>query len=213
MKKNYDSFLFIMFDIFIYIFQEMNTNVILIRNMVCNRCIMSVTNILERGKISFQSVILGEIHLSQEINQSQKEYLSTELGKIGFEMIDSRMGGLIEKIKSCTIKKARNEVGEKEQEMKLSEYLSAKLNYEYTHLSSIFSEVEGRTIENFFIEQRIEKAKELLVYGHMTLSEIAFDLDYSSTAHLSTQFKKVTGLTPSHFKSIGAAKRKSLDKV
>jgi AraC-like DNA-binding protein len=95
----------------------------------------------------------------------------------------------------------------------LSSYLSEKLHYEYTHLSSVFSAVEGRTIENYFIEQRIEKAKELLIYGHMTLSEIAFELDYSSPAHLSTQFKKTTGLTPSYFKEVGLAKRKALDKV
>jgi len=87
------------------------------------------------------------------------------------------------------------------------------LNYEYTHLSSSFSEVEGRTIENLFIEHRIEKAKELLVYGEMTLSEIAFELDYSSTAYLSTQFKKITGLTPSYFKEVGISKRKALDKI
>lgn len=87
------------------------------------------------------------------------------------------------------------------------------MNYEYTHLSSSFSEVEGRTIENLFIEHRIEKAKELLVYGEMTLSEIAFELDYSSTAYLSTQFKKITGLTPSYFKEVGISKRKALDKI
>lgn len=97
--------------------------------------------------------------------------------------------------------------------MNLSAYLSAGLNYEYTYLSSLFSEVEGRTIENLFIEQRIEKAKELLIYGQMTLSQIALDLEYSSTAHLSNQFKKITGLTPSHFKNVGIARRKSLDKV
>ena len=111
------------------------------------------------------------------------------------------------------MKKARNEVDKKEIKMNLSAYLSDKLHYEYTHLSSLFSEVEGRTIENYFIEQRIEKAKELLIYDQMTLSEIAFELEYSSTAHLSTQFKKITGLTPSHFKNVGIEKRKALDKV
>jgi len=104
-------------------------------------------------------------------------------------------------------------LSEAENKINLSTLLSEKLNYEYTHLSSLFSDIEGRTIENFYIEQRIEKAKELLVYGQKTLSEIAFELQYSSTAHLSSQFKKITGLTPSHFKEVGAAKRKSLDKV
>ena len=92
-------------------------------------------------------------------------------------------------------------------------YLSAKLHHEYTYISSLFSSVEGKTIENFFIEQRIERAKELLVYGEMSLSEIAFTLGYSSVAHLSGQFKKVTGLTPSHFKSVGTVKRKTLDSI
>ena len=102
---------------------------------------------------------------------------------------------------------------EKDSNIKLSHYLSSNVNHEYTYLSSLFSSVEGRTIENYFIEQRIEKAKELLVYNQLTLSQIAFDLDYSSVAHLSTQFKKITGLTPSFFKELGAAKRKSLDNI
>src|ERR1044071_2782681 len=97
--------------------------------------------------------------------------------------------------------------------MKLSDYLSSKLHHEYTYVSSLFSSIEGRTIENYYIEQRIEQAKELLTYGEMTLSQIALELEYSSTAHLSSQFKKITGLTPSHFKQIGAQKRKAIDQV
>ena len=96
---------------------------------------------------------------------------------------------------------------------KLSIYLSQNLHHEYTYLSSFFSSVEGRTIENYFIEQRIEKVKELLVYKEMSLSEISFELEYSSVAHLSNQFKKITGLTPSHFKEVGSARRKMLDQV
>lgn len=181
--------------------------------MVCNRCVMTVESILEKSTIPFDKVMIGEIHLNGEITGTQRQLLQTELEKVGFELIETHMSGLIERIKQHTITKARNEISEKDNKMKLSEYLSTKLHYEYTHLSSLFSEVEGRTIENFFIEQRIEKAKELIVYGQMTLSEIAFVLEYSSTAHLSSQFKKITGLTPSHFKSVGTAKRKSLDKV
>src|SRR5436190_21351590 len=123
------------------------------------------------------------------------------------------MSGLVEKIKQLVIKKARNEVSEKERKTKLSVYLSQHLHHEYTYLSSFFSSVEGRTIENYFIEQRIEKAKELLVYGQMTLSAIAYELEYSSVAHLSSQFKKITGLTPSYFKQVGTQKRKSLDHI
>ncbi|MBI3235492.1 MAG: helix-turn-helix transcriptional regulator [Bacteroidetes bacterium] len=129
------------------------------------------------------------------------------------KQINNKASGTIEKIKQLVIKKARNEVVEKEIKMKLSAYLLQHLHHEYTYLSSFFSSVEGRTIENYFIEQRIEKVKELLVYKEMTVSEIAFDMEYSSVAHLSSQFKKITGLTPSHFKQVGSQKRKLLDKI
>jgi AraC family transcriptional regulator len=191
----------------------MSSTTLLVKNMVCHRCILAVEDILQNENIPFQKVSFGEIHLREELSQDQKERLSKKLTGIGFELIDNYTGGLIEKIKSLVIKKARNEVDEKESKKKLSHYLSEKVNHEYTYLSSLFSSVEGRTIENYFIEQRIEKAKELLIYGQLTLSQIAFDLEYSSVAHLSTQFKKITGLTPTYFKEIGMAKRKSLDKI
>ncbi|MFN8155743.1 MAG: helix-turn-helix transcriptional regulator [Bacteroidia bacterium] len=191
----------------------MKTNLLLVKNMVCNRCVMTVEHILDQSGISYLNVLFGEIHLQEKLSQDRIERLRGDLKAVGLELIDSHTGGIIEKIKKHVILKARNEVGSKESKLNLSVYLAEKLNYEYTHLSSFFSEVEGRTIENYFIEQRIEKAKELLVYGQKTLSEIAFELDYSSTAHLSSQFKKTTGLTPSHFKTIGAARRKSLDKI
>lgn len=181
--------------------------------MVCARCIAAVENALQETGIDYQHVIAGEIHTEAEISADQREVLKSKLLHIGLELIDNRTGGLIEKMKQLVIRKARNEVPEKEAKMKLSAYLSTELHHEYTYLSSLFSGVEGRTIENYFIEQRIEKVKELLVYNEMTLSQIAFDLDYSSVAHLSNQFKKVTGLTPSHFKQVGSSKRKLLDKI
>jgi AraC-like DNA-binding protein len=174
---------------------------------------MVVEDILKATGVPFSKVLFGEIHLTDEIAESKKQELVKNLEKVGFELIDDRTSGMIEKIKQLVILKARNQVTEKESSLKLSVYLSNHLHHEYTYLSSLFSSVEGRTIENYFIEQRIENAKELLVYGQLTLSEIAMQLEYSSTAHLSSQFKKVTGLTPSHFKEIGTAKRKSLDKV
>jgi AraC family transcriptional regulator len=191
----------------------MSPKVLLVKNMVCSRCVMTVEGILKKAAIPFESVALGEIHLTREVTGTQRKHLQTDLLKVGFELIDNHVTDLIEKIKQLVIRKARNELDQKEKKINLSSYLSEKLHYEYTHLSSLFSSVEGRTIENFFIEQRVEKAKELLVYGQKTLSEIAFELDYSSTAHLSSQFKKITGLTPSFFKDVGAAKRKSLDNV
>lgn len=190
-----------------------NPDTLIVKNMVCHRCVLSVKEILKSLSIPFHEVLVGEIHLCETIEDNTREVLKQRLGKIGLELIDSRIGETIEKIKQLVIKKARNEIDDKERRIKLSTYLSSRLHQEYTSLSKLFSDTEGRTIENFFILHRIEKAKELLVYGQLSLSEIAFDLDYSSVAHLSTQFKKVTGLTPSHFKEIGIAKRKTLDQI
>ena len=179
--------------------------------MVCQRCINSVEDILRKEEISFHKVLFSEIHLTNELNLEQKENLSGKLKIEGFELIDNHMIGLIEKIKMLAIKRARNEGDKNESKDKLSVYLSEKLNHEYTYLSSSFSSIEGRTIENFFIEQRIEKAKELLFYGQKTLSEIAVELDYSNAAYLSAQFKKITGITPSYYKEVERARRKLSD--
>jgi AraC-like DNA-binding protein len=190
-----------------------NPDTLIVKNMVCDRCILSVKEILKALSIPFHEVLVGEIHLCDTIEGNAREVLKQRLRKIGLELINSRIGETIEKIKQLVIKKARNEIDDKERRIKLSTYLSSRLHQEYTSLSKLFSDTEGRTIENFFIMHRIEKAKELLVYGQLSLSEIAFDLDYSSVAHLSTQFKKVTGLTPSHFKQVGIKKRKTLDQI
>ena len=191
----------------------MSPDILFVKNMVCRRCILAVEGVLKNSGIPFEKVIIGEIHLPESLIPRQNDLLRTNLVNIGLELIDNRASGLIEKIKTLVIKKARNEVDEKDKKIKLSSFLSKHLHHEYTYLSSTFSEVEGRTIENYFIEQRIEKVKELLVYKEMTLSEIAFEMDYSSVAHLSNQFKKTTGLTPSHFKQVGSTKRKLLDQV
>ena len=191
----------------------MSSVILVVKNMVCHRCTLAVEDVLRNSAIRYEQVITGEIHLPEDITSEQNDLLRKNLSKIGLELIDNRMSGMIEKIKQLVLKKARNEVNEKEMKTKLSSFLSTHLHYEYTYLSSFFSSVEGRTIENYFIEQRIEKVKELLVYKEMTLSEIAFEMDYSSVAHLSNQFKKITGLTPSHFKQIGSMKRKLLDQV
>jgi AraC family transcriptional regulator len=192
---------------------QMPANTLLVKNMVCHRCVLVVEDILQNAGIPFSKVLFGEIYLNSGLPEEQKELLKEKLAAVGFELIDNHMSGLIEKIKAHVIRKARNDVDEKDNKSKLSIYLSNKLHHEYTYLSSVFSSVEGRTIENFFIEQRIEKAKELLIYGQMTLSEIAYELEYSSVAHLSGQFKKITGLTPSYFKEVGTSMRKSLDSI
>jgi AraC-like DNA-binding protein len=174
---------------------------------------LAVENILDKTSIKFQKVTVGEIHLLEIISEEQHNLLSSAFAEIGLELIDNKMNGIIEKIKQLVLKKARNEVKETEKKMKLSAYLSQNLFYEYTYLSSLFSSVEGCTIENYFIQQRIEKVKELLVYNEMSLSTISFEMEYSSVAHLSSQFKQVTGLTPSHFKKVGSEKRKLLDHI
>lgn len=191
----------------------MPADLLVVKNMVCHRCILAVEHVLRQLAIPFQQVTIGEIHLEKPVSPGDGKLLAAELSRIGLELIDDRAGAIIEKIKQLVIKKARNEVAGKEAKMKLSAYLSQHLHHEYTYLSSLFSSVEGRTIENYLIEQRIEKVKELLVYKEMTLSEIAFQLEYSSVAHLSGQFKKITGLTPSHFKQVGSQKRRLLDDI
>lgn len=191
----------------------MEPTIVVVKNMVCQRCVMAVEAILTTGGIAFNKVTFGEINLPGPLSEEQKAYLKAGLTNIGFEMIDSHSGSLIERIKQLVIKRARNEVGDADRKLKLSQYITDKVHHEYTYLSSLFSAVEGRTIENYFIEQRIEKAKELLIYDQLTLSEIAFALEYSSAAHLSSQFKKITGLTPTYFKEIGISKRRGLDKV
>lgn len=191
----------------------MAPNILFVKNMVCHRCILAVGEILKNLSIPFQQVRIGEIHLAENLTKEQNELVCTNLAEIGLELIDNRMHGIVEKIKQLVLQKARKEVDAKEHKLKLSVFLSEHLHLEYTYLSSLFSSIEGRTIENYFIEQRIEKVKELLVYKEMTLSEIAFETEYSSAAHLSNQFKKITGLTPSHFKQVGSHKRKLLDQV
>ena len=182
-----------------------------IKNMVCNRCITAVKLELEKLGHQILTISLGEVLLSNEMTDSDKEILNQHLKKLGFEIIDDKKSRLIGQIKSSIIEI----VHQKNSELKsnLSDYLGTKLHHDYTYLSNLFSEVEGITIEKYFIAQKIERVKELLVYDELSLSEIADQMNYSSVAYLSNQFKKVTGLTPTYFKNIKAYKRKPLDQV
>lgn len=184
---------------------------IYIKNMVCNRCIMVVKSELEKQGLNYSTINLGEVELVDEIGNKEKSKLDVALQSYGFALIDDKKSILIEKIKTLIVEL----VHQKNNELKtnLSDHLSSQLNHDYNYISNLFTDVEGTSIEKYFIAQKIEKVKELLVYDELTLSEIAFHLNYSSVAHLSNQFKKVTGLTPSHFKNIKADKRKPLDKV
>ena len=179
--------------------------------MVCQRCIMTAEGIFDKLKIPVHHISLGEAHLDAKPTHEQIEALQHELNKVGFELIDSRVNKLIERIKQVVLEYLN--LGMDSQNLKLSSFITGKIPYDYSYLSDLFSSVEGKTIEQFFILQRIEKVKELLVYDQLSLTEISYQTGFSSVHHLSSQFKKVTGLTPSHFKKIGATKRKSLDKL
>ncbi|MEZ5104191.1 MAG: AraC family transcriptional regulator [Draconibacterium sp.] len=186
----------------------MNIN---IKNMVCNRCIMVVSQILSDAEISIESIQLGNVRTVEEVSAEKLENVNTQLKKVGFEIIEDSKSRLIERIKNSCIEYIFNNAGEKN--INFSQYLADKLNLDYPYLSSLFSSVEGTTIEKFLINLKIERVKELLVYDEKTLSEIAWEMGYSSVAHLSGQFKKVTGFTPSYFKNLGEQKRKSLNDV
>ena len=179
--------------------------------MVCNRCIMVVKQELENLKLKPLKVSMGEAELSKQPSVKQMQQLNSRLLQLGFEILDDKKQKQIEKIKSLLIRKVQS--GDVEEHFSISEYLSTALHKEYSYISRLFSEVEGITVEQFFILQKIEKVKEWLVYGELNLSEISFRLGYSSVAHLSAQFKKITGLTPSHFKKLGNPLRKSLDEL
>ena len=179
--------------------------------MVCNRCILVVEKELEKLDILDATVKLGEVNLKQELKPAQLQEFKSSIEQLGFELIDDKKSRIIEQIKNKIIQLIHHQ--DEPLTINLSDWLSQELHQDYNSLSHLFSDVEGTTIEKYFIAQRIEKVKELLVYDELTLSEIADRLNYSSVAYLSNQFKKITGLSPSHFKQIRADKRKPLDQV
>ena len=179
--------------------------------MVCPRCIASVKQILNESGLTFSSVHLGEVKTETDPTEKQLELLQKKLAATGFELLDDPRKRLIEKIKTIIIDQVHYDADTKKQ--KLSEVLSSGLRKDYSFLSNLFSDVEGITIEKYLIQQKIERAKELIVYNELTISEIAFQLGYTSVSHLSAQFKSVTGLTPTHFKQVGNAHRKTLDSI
>ena len=178
--------------------------------MVCPRCISAVDNLLNDMHEKPVYVKLGEVLLARPLSDDQLNQLAINLHNVGFELLDDNRMQQIEKIKSIVIDHIHYLDDHK---FIFSEILSKELHKEYSQLSRLFSETEGITIEQYIIHQKIEKTKELLAYNEMNLSEIAFKLGYSSVAHLSGQFKKVTGLTPSQFKAQGIHLRKALDDV
>lgn len=180
--------------------------------MVCDRCIMVVRQQLEACSIAYDHIQLGEVVLKEQPPEEALTILKEKLSALGFELSYDRKSAIITKIKSTVIRLIHQKEMP-ELNKKLSILLAEKLHLDYHYLSALFSSIEGITIERYVILQRIERAKELLAYNEMNLNEIAFDLGYSSVQHLSLQFKKVTGLTPTQFKQLKNNQRKSLDQV
>ena len=183
-----------------------------IKNMVCDRCKLVIENILDDMGIQVVAISLGEVDLGeQQLADSQLRQFIQKIETVGFELISDRKTRLIVEIRESFIDLVENAEGQK---VKLSDYLAEKLQYEYGYLSHLFSSVEGVTIEHAFILHKIEKAKELLVYDELTLTEISYRLGYSSVAHLSRQFKQITGFTPTAFKLMrDTSLRRSIDKL
>jgi AraC-like DNA-binding protein len=179
--------------------------------MVCGRCKMVVKSELDKLGLHTISVELGEVELQDDIIDSQKEILLKNLQALGFDFIDDKKSKTIEKIKNLIV----DLVHHKNNKLKvnLSDYLVENLNQDYSMLSNLFSEIENTTIEKYFISQKIEKVKELLIYNELSLSEIADILNYSNVAHLSNQFKKITGFTPTYFKQLKDKKRIQIENL
>lgn len=183
-----------------------------IKNMVCDRCIMAVRNEMDRLHIDYKNVQLGQVELEEALSTEVLQQFREQLAFNGFELLDDKKAKTVERIKNIIVSLIHGKDAD-EFNLKLSAVLQEKSGMDYHYLSSLFSSVEGITIEKYAILQKTEKVKELLIYDEKSLSEIAYEMGYSSVQHLSQQFKKVTGLTPSHFKNLKENKRKPLDKI
>jgi len=179
--------------------------------MVCIRCQMVVKTELEKLGLRYVDVKIGEVNTPEDVPRDKLDLLDMALRKAGLMLMDDKKSILVEKIKGAVIELVH--YTEEQIKTNLSDYLSEKLNYDYTYLANLFSEVKGITIERFYLNHKIEKVKELIVYDELNLSEIAYKLHYSSVSHLSNQFKKITGLTPTYFKKLKNKRRGTLEDV
>ncbi|WP_413512515.1 helix-turn-helix domain-containing protein [Myroides odoratus] len=180
-----------------------------VKNMVCHRCILAVEQILKNMQYTPLSIQLGEVELQQVVGVDELQKISQKLEEIGFELLNDKEHQLVTQIKSLLIELLQAE--QLALETPLSLYLATQLQKDYLYLTQLFSQIESTTIEQYFIALKIEKVKELLLYDELSLKEIAFRLNYSSIAHLSTQFKKITGMTPTAFKQLTSPHRKQID--
>jgi AraC-like DNA-binding protein len=179
--------------------------------MVCIRCQMVVKAELEKLGLHYVYVKLGEADIIEDIAPEQLEQLNKSLKKAGLFLMDDKKSILVEKIKSAIIELVH--FTEEQIKVNLSDYLSEKLNYDYTYLANLFTEVKGINIEKFYLTHKIERVKELIVYDELNFSEIAFKMNYSSVSHLSNQFKKITGMTPTYFKRLKSKRLDTLENV
>ena len=188
----------------------LRTMLLTIRNMVCDRCKAAVWRVLTDQGLNVRQVDLGEVELNGQPDDKQLARVNEALKAAGFELVADQDAALIARIKAVIVKLVHHS-GDMDGRVKLAEHISGQLHKDYSTLSALFSQVEGITIEHYFLLQRMERVKELIRYGELTLGEIAFRTGFSSVAHLSSQFKKLTGMTPTAFKKMGS--RKELDKV
>jgi AraC-like DNA-binding protein len=179
--------------------------------MVSNRCKMVVKEELKKMKLHFVLVDLGEVDVMENISAEQREELKLALLESGLELMDDKRAMLIEKIKNAIVEMVHHT--DEMIKINFSDFLSEKLNYDYTYLANLFSEVQGTTIAQFIISHKVERIKELMIYDELNITEIAMKMNYSSVAHLSNQFKKVTGLTPSHFKQLKDKRRSPIEEI
>jgi AraC-like DNA-binding protein len=179
--------------------------------MVSTRCKMAVKEELKKLGLHFIVVDLGEVEIMEDISLEQRHQLNTALISSGLELMEDKKAILIEKIKNVITEMIHHT--DEAIKINYSDFISEKLDYDYTYLSNLFSEIKGITIQQFIIINKIERAKELLLYDELNLTEISYKLHYSSVAHLSNQFKKITGLTPSHFKQLKNRKRSPIEEI
>lgn len=179
--------------------------------MVSNRCKMMVKDELKKLGLHFILVDLGEVDIMENINLAQREQLKAALIISGLELMDDKRAVLIEKIKNVIVEMVHH--SDELIKTNFSDFLSSRLNHDYTYLSNLFSEVQGTTIEQFIISHKIERIKEFIIYGELNITEIAWKMNYSSVAHLSNQFKKVTGLSPTHFKQLKDKRRSPIEEI
>ena len=179
--------------------------------MVSARCKMAVKEALKNLGLHFIVVDLGEVEVMETISADQRESLTIALRESGLELMDDKRSVLIEKIKNAIIEMVHYST--EPNKMNFSDFLSEKLHHDYTYMANLFSEIQGTTIEQFIISHKIERIKELIIYDELNITEIAWKMNYSSVAHLSNQFKKVTGLTPSHFKQLKTKRRNPIEEI